>query len=459
MKTRLNLTETLSITSMLFGLFFGAGNLIFPAFMGQAAGRSVLPALLGFLMTGVGMPMLAVATLGITGSNGVLDLSEKISKPFGYFFTCALYLTIGPFFACPRCVTVPFEVGIRPLLPSGMNPQLALFIFSFAFFLATLWFSLRPSKILTWTGKILNPIFLVILGVLLITALLSPIGHIADFEPTEAYRSSTILHGFLDGYNTMDTLAGLAFGIIVVDVIKTLGISKPEHIAANTVRAGIFSCLLMGLIYFLVALAGAESRGYSEIYDNGGAVLAAISWHYFPGIGSVLLASIVLFACLKTVIGLVTSCSSTFEEMFPHGLKYRQLVILFSSIIFIISNVGLSSIIQISIPVLMMLYPLSITLIILMLAKHFFNVHKTVLRSVMTAVLISSVFDFCRAMPASWISFLHLEGMISFLEQYLPFFDSGFGWIAPSILGLIIGCVLYFFQNPMKNINAAYSKE
>ena len=118
MKTKLTWGETLSITSMLFGLFFGAGNLIFPAYLGQEAGSNIYPALLGFLITGVGMPMMTVAALGITGSDGLLDLSQKAGRHFGYIFTCALYLTIGPFFASPRCVTVPFEIGAKALLPA-----------------------------------------------------------------------------------------------------------------------------------------------------------------------------------------------------------------------------------------------------------------------------------------------------------------------------------------------------
>src|SRR5699024_6053261 len=157
---QLTLRQRLLVASMLFGMFFGAGNLIFPASMGQLAGRSIWQASAGFLITGVGLPLLGVAALGISQENGLLGLSSRVGKRFGLFFTCALYLTIGPFFAIPRCATVSYTVGIERMLP-GTDQRLVLAVFSLLFFGAVLFFSLRPGEILTWIGKVLNPLFLV----------------------------------------------------------------------------------------------------------------------------------------------------------------------------------------------------------------------------------------------------------------------------------------------------------
>jgi LIVCS family branched-chain amino acid:cation transporter len=192
---------------MLFGLLFGAGNLIFPAHLGQMAGGNLLPALAGFLVTAVGMPLLAVISLGLTGSNGLLDLSRQVGGRFAYLFTVALYLTIGPFFAAPRCLTVPFEIGIRPLLPANVNVRFALLVFTAFVYALLLWFSLRPGKILTWIGKFLNPVFIFVLGILLAIALSRPEGNIFTFEAQDVYRQAPALQGILDGYNAMDTLA------------------------------------------------------------------------------------------------------------------------------------------------------------------------------------------------------------------------------------------------------------
>ena len=303
---------------MLFGMFFGAGNLIFPVSMGQQAGSQVWITTLGFLITGVGLPLLGVAALGISQSNGLFDLSSKAGRPYGMFFTCALYLTIGPFFAIPRCATTSYTVGLEQILPEG-HAKLFLLLFSAAFFAVTLFFSLRPGKILTWIGKVLNPCFLLFLGILLVVALVSPGASISSVEPMGNYATQPFLTGFLEGYNTMDALAGLAFGIIVVQVIQGLGVKEPKDVAGSTVRSGIFSCLLMAIIYLAVAVVGTQSRGLFPAAENGGIALAQIAQHYLRGVGLLVLAATVTLACLKTSVALITSCSETFVGLFPKG--------------------------------------------------------------------------------------------------------------------------------------------
>jgi len=207
MKKKLTVQEYVVVASMLFGLFFGAGNLIFPVHMGQMAGSQLVPATLGFLITGVGLPLLSVAALGISKSEGLFDLSRKVSRPYAYFFTCLLYLTIGPFFAIPRCATTAFTVGIEQAVPQAAERlRLWLLVFSAVFFAAALLFSLFPGKILTWVGKILNPFFLLFLGILIIVALVKPSAAISAVAPEGAYASQAFSTGFLEGYNTMDVL-------------------------------------------------------------------------------------------------------------------------------------------------------------------------------------------------------------------------------------------------------------
>ena len=442
MKKTLTFRETLSVTSMLFGMFFGAGNLIFPALMGQLAGRNVWIAVIGFCVTAVGLPLLGVAALGISRSDGLQSLSSKVGKGYGYFFTCALYLSIGPFFAIPRCATVPFSIGIEPLLGSG-STALALVIFTVVFFALVLFFSLFPNGIMTWIGKILNPIFLVLLGVLVIRALISPMGDIQAIEATGEYITQPFFKGFLEGYNTMDALAALAFGIVVVNVIKRLGISDPGAVARNTAGAGIFSCLLMALIYLAVTIVGTQSRALYEAGANGGEVLAIIAKHYFGTAGTIVLAAIATFACLKTAIGLITSCAETFEKMFKKGPSYRVWAILFCIVSLLIANMGLSAIIAYSVPMLMLLYPLAITLILLALSGRFFNHSRTVYAWVTGLTLIAAVVDFMGALPTSVYEALHLDVIVHAVNRVLPFSGIGLGWICPALLGLVIGIASY----------------
>lgn len=439
MKKNLSAKEYVYVASMLFGLFFGAGNLIFPVHMGQLAGRNIIPAVIGFIITGVGLPLMGVAALGVSRCSGLYELSSsRVSHPYAMFFTCVLYLTIGPFFAIPRCATVSFSVGLENILPAG-HAKLCLLLFSAAFFAAVLYFSLRPGKILIYVGKVLNPVFLAFLAILVIVALASPPASAFSIEPDGDYVSQPLFTGLLEGYNTMDALASLAFGIVVIQVIRSLGIKRADDVSSCTVRAGIFSCLLMALIYFAVAVVGAQSRGLYEICANGGEVLTLVAHHYFGQAGALILAVTVTFACLKTAVGLVTSCAETFCALFPRALSYRKWAVLFSVCSLLIANLGLTAITAYSVPVLMLLYPLAITLILLGLFGGRFGHSRCVYASVTGFTLCAAVFDFLRSLPTAAIETLHIQPVLDAAAAVLPLFGRGLGWLLPALLGLIIG--------------------
>ena len=453
MKKKLSVNEYICIASMLFGLFFGAGNLIFPVHMGQMAGSNVISAIIGFLITGVGMPLLGVIALAISKSNGLYELASKIGKPYSLFFTCLLYLTIGPFFAIPRCATTSFTVGIENILSKGTNLNVALFIFSLIFFSLALFFSLRPGKILIWVGKILNPCFLLFLGILLVVALLNPSISINETIPEGTYLNQAFSTGFLEGYNTMDALASLAFGIVVVNVIKDLGVSDSNDIAKSTAKAGIFSCLIMATIYVAVTIVGTQSKGLFQTSINGGIALAQIAKYYLGNAGLFVLASTVILACLKTSIGLITSCGETFASIFPKGPSYKSWIIIFSASSFLFSNFGLNSIISYSLPVLMFLYPLAITLIFLSLFGHFFDYDRKVFVSTTIFAFFAAICAFIKALPSNIFDSIGLSDFQIFVGNMLPFSNFDLGWISASLAGLVIGLILHFISNKKNSLN------
>ena len=440
MKRDLTLKETVVITSMLFGMFFGAGNLIFPAKVGLDAGSNMWSAFAGVFVTAVGIPMLAVVGLGLSRSEGVVELSQRVSRKYSLFFCTLLYLTIGPLFAIPRCASTAFSVGAVNLLPQE-GERLYLALFSLVFFAVVLYFSLKPGGIMTWIGKWLNPVFLVFLAVLVIAALAKPISSISAVTPAESYASSgsAFFRGFLEGYNTLDALAGLAFGIVVIDVVRKNGISQPERVAVNTAKAGIFSCLFMGLIYLFITLICAQSAPVCAGADNGGTVLGTIANHYFRSAGSVLMTLIVTFACLKTAIGLVTSCSKAFVDMFPKGPGYTVWAVVFSLVSFGIANFGLTTIVSWCVPVLMFLYPLAITLILLSLSGKFIGANPTVYRTTTAFTLIAAVFDMIGAVSGMIPGNRVLAGLKAFAGNILPLYDLGLGWILPAAIGFLVG--------------------
>ena len=320
MQKRLTMKQRILVAGTLFGMFFGAGNLIFPVHLGQLAGRNVIPAMIGFIITAVGIPILGVAAIGNTHSDGLQTLATKVGKRYGYVFTCLLYLTIGPFFAIPRCATTSFTTGVQPLVGNAASEAVALLLFSLAFFAVVMILSLKPQGITIWIGKIINPIFLVFLAILIIAAMRNPSAAITSVEPSEAYRNNALFSGFIEGYGTMDAIAGLAFGIVVIDIIRGIGVEKSADIAKDVLGSGVITGILMAAIYIATILMGTQSRGLFEISDNGGIALAQLSNHYLGAAGSWILAITITFACLKTSIGLVTSFQNVPQGHFLQGL-------------------------------------------------------------------------------------------------------------------------------------------
>ncbi len=431
-KKTLTMKETILVASTLFGMFFGAGNLIFPVHLGQMAGSNSWLAIIGFCITAVTIPILAVAAIGNTHSDDLFHLSSKVGRKYGRVFTAVLYLTIGPFFAIPRCATVSFTTGLEPL--TGGHPRIALLLFSLVFFAFVMFFSLRPSGITTWIGRIINPIFLLFLAVLIIVALINPGSPISEVAPIDDYQSGALFNGIIEGYGTMDAIAGLAFGIVIINVVRDLGVDDDNDVARATLKSGVFTGILMAIIYILTIIMGAQSRGLFELSDNGGIALTQISNHYLGGVGQFVLAITITFACLKTAIGLVTSCGEMFVTLIPGKLNYRGWAMVFTLFSFIVSNIGLTAIIKFAVPVLMLIYPPAIALIILALCEKLFKGSRYVYLCASIGAIIPAVFDFFKALGVTSIAGLG--------AKIFPFFDLGLGWVVPSLIGLVIGLVL-----------------
>ncbi len=433
MKDKLRFREYIFVASMLFGLFFGAGNLIFPVSMGQLAGNKAFVAALGFCLSGVGLPLLGIVAMGISQSRDLFGLCRRISKAFAYFFTTALYLTIGPLFAIPRTATVSFQVGVSPFSASPF----ALLLFSFIFFSIVLAFSLYPSRILTWVGKVLNPLFLLFLGVLIVVAFVSPMGSVGGVDSLGSYAEAPFFTGVLEGYNTMDALASLAFGIVLIDVITNLGIKEGRRASMCAVKAGLLSMALMAGIYISITLLGSQSVAAIGYKKDGGLALFYIAEHYFGSAGSIFLAFMITIACLKTAIGLITACSESFTMLFPRFCRYKPCALFFTIFSFVISNAGLSLIIKVSLPVLNFLYPLTIILILLTIAGSCFNDDKRVYRITLGFCGISAL----------------LEVILSLfsIASPLPLSSISMGWVIPSLIGFAFSLIYCRIKGPVSN--------
>lgn len=448
---KLSFSAYLTIGSMLFGLFFGAGNLIFPIHMGQEAGSHVVGANIGFLITAVGLPFLGILAIGFSNSSGLFDLSTRVNRWYAYFFTVTLYLTIGPFFALPRTATVSYEIGILPFIPKEYN-QIGLFLFTLIFFLFAWFFSLRPGKIMVWIGKILNPLFLIFLGILIVTAFIHPMGSFKEIVPSESYQHHQLFTGMIEGYNTMDTLASLAFGIIVVQSINEFGVRKAKDVASNTLKSGFVTLILMGLIYSCLAFLGTMSRHQFDLSENGGIALSQVANYYFGSFGAILLALIIIFACLKTAIGLITACSETFQQLFPK-ISYKWYVHIFSLMGMGVANIGLNEIIRLSLPVLLFLHPLAIVLIVLTFLSPLFHNKKIVYQMAILFTFVVSLFDGLHEAPDVIKNFVLFDYPYRFFHSFLPFGEIQMDWILPAILGTAIGWMLSLNKSNRKELS------
>lgn len=360
-KTHLTASSLLLIGFTLFSMFFGAGNLIFPPFLGMQAGSALVPALGGFLLSAVCFPILGVAA--VAKSDGLPNLAGRVHPVFAFLFTLLIYLCIGPCLAIPRTASTSFEMAVAPFAGEGaMNNSVVQALYSAVFFVLASELALKPDKLKDRIGKIMTPILLILIAVIFAGCIVSLTP--AFPEPAVKYASSPALSGFIDGYQTMDTMAALNFGIIIAININTLGISKKQDVARETIKAGIIAGIMLILVYSGTAYVGALTGSMFSQAENGAQTLTLVVRYLFGNTGTVILALIFFIACLNVCVGLLCCCSEYFSITFP-ALSYGKWLALFAAVSFIIANAGLNTILAFSVPVLSLIYPVALALILL----------------------------------------------------------------------------------------------
>lgn len=432
---------------MLFALFFGAGNLIFPAGMGQQAGANIASALAGFLFTGVGLPLLGVIAIAYSGSRDVQQLASRVAPWYGVWFAVMLYLAIGPFFATPRTATVSFEIGVLPFLGEVEEgtKNTALFAYAVGFFALSYWLSISPGKLVDRIGKILTPVLLVVILILTGYAMISPMGELQ--APAEAYQAGGLAKGIIEGYGTMDALASLVFAIIVIEAIRAMGVTDNKQVLSLTTRAGLVAAGCLAVVYVLIGYMGATSVSVLGDLGSGAKVLSGSAEFYFGALGKSVLAVIVFLACLSTAVGLITACGEYFNRLVPK-LSYHKWVIIFTLVSFVIANFGLGNIIKFSIPALMLLYPLTIAIIALAFLHNVFKGKRIVYVLTIATTSIFAIIDGWKTLHSMFEGskeafIMQLDAQLS---SILPLYSAGLGWVIPAIVALIIGMVIGLSQ-------------
>jgi branched-chain amino acid:cation transporter, LIVCS family len=440
-----NLTkkDLLLIALMLFSLFFGAGNLIFPPFMGEAAGNKTWIVLLGFSITAVGFPVLGV--IAVAKSGGLTNLAKRVNPIFATIFTILIYVSIGPGLGIPRAGSLPFEMAVAPYLSENISLKFALFIYTLIFFAISYWLSLSPNKLVDRMGKVLTPALLLLILVMVIGSFVKPLGGYG--VAVNGYETSSFFKGFLDGYLTMDTIAALNFGIVIAVAIRSKGVNDDKTVVSLSIKAGVIAGIILAVIYAMLAHLGATSGGRFGLAENGAQTLTNITTYIFGKPGAILLALIFTLACLTTCVGLITSCSQYFSTL-TKKISYENWVRLLTVFSMIIANMGLTKILSISTPILNAIYPIAIMLIALSMFNSIFKDNKYIYGLTILFTGIVSIIDAIGQMG------LAKESLVK-LISYLPLYKEGLAWIVPAILGIILGLIIKLIkENSFINENA-----
>ena len=416
--------QSLFVGITLFSMFFGAGNLILPPLLGLQAGASAVPAMAGFLVTGIGLPMLGIIAVGLAGT--IRELASRVHPVFAHVFVAAVYLAIGPCLAIPRTSSTSFEM-FEPLLPATVSLETARLVFSVAFFAVALLLAMHPNALTKLLGRITGPALIVLLVFVIGSALFDPAPSLPAAQG--AYAAAPAMSGFLTGYQTMDLLASLTFGIVIAANIRELGITDDGGLVREVSRAGVFAGLLMGVIYCGLAVVGVNIAADLPGATNGAEILAASAGANFGTAGTVVVAVIFLLACLNVCIGLISCCGSYFADEFPR-VPYRAWAIGFAVFSCAVSNFGLDAILTFSVPLLNALYPMAIVL-----------------------VLMGMMHKGCDLVPCAWPWAVGLTSVVSVATALrdaffagawlpfdaLPFADMGMNWVVPALVGMAIG--------------------
>ncbi|MFS0575588.1 branched-chain amino acid transport system II carrier protein [Sporosarcina sp. 179-K 3D1 HS] len=428
----MSLQKNFVIGLMLFALFLGAGNIIFPPLLGQMAGSELFIAMIGFLITGVGLPLLAVLAIANAGG-GLRTIAGRVHPLFGIIFTLIVYMAIGPFFGIPRTATVSFEIGVVPFLSEAASAShWTLGIFTVVFFLITVALALNPAKLVDRIGKWLTPVLFVVIGALAVKSLFAPIGDIG--QPQGDFVTQPFFRSFVEGYLTMDVIAALVFGIVVINALKVEGVTEKRAVMKAMVIAGLIAATGLALVYISLGYIGATSVDAVGIQSNGGAVLALASNVLYGQYGSIILAVTIIFACLTTSIGLVSACAQFFKELYPNA-SYKFFVLIFAGFSTVVANVGLTQLISFSIPLLLMIYPLAIVLMLLSFIDKSFGRQPIVYALALSATAVVSIFDGLRGAE------IDIEPVNSILA-HLPLYEQQIGWLVPAIIGALVGVLI-----------------
>lgn len=431
MNKEIRMKDLFIIGFALFAMFFGAGNLIFPPYLGLLSGHQWWIGFLGFTITDAGLGLLAIIALSKYDGN-LNVLASRINKTFSIIISTAIILCIGPFLATPRTAATTYEIAILPIFGESFNR----YLFSVIFFVIACLLSIRPSKVVDIVGKFLTPSLLICMTILIIKGIVSPIGEIADTTMID----NVLKKGITDGYQTMDAIAGCMFALVVINAVKTRNYSSKALEIKATIMSSVIAVIFLALIYGGLLYLGAQTSGlgvYNQDTDST-LLLVDITNRVLGGVGVYILGIITALACLTTAIGLISATGNFFNDLTFNKISYERIVVICSIVSCLISMLGVTQIIKISAPILEIIYPCAMTIVILGLFNE--KIKDDLVFKV--PPIVSLIFGFLFVLQGK-----NLLGGFGDILTKLPLTEFGLGWVVPMLLSLVIAMIISSTQN------------
>ena len=428
------LLDTIIIGFALFSIFFGAGNLIFPPYLGVTAGENWGIATLAFLISDPLLSIIAVMVVAALGGSA-LNVGRRVHPLFASALAAICVLLIGPIFAVPRTGASTHEIFVQSYFPSA--PQ---WITSLVFFGIVLWITYKENSVMDAIGKYLTPILLLILFLIFVGAVLQPN---ASFAATD--RTGLFAQGFKEGYQTMDVLgAPLLAGVVMKDITRRGYLNKKDQFRMMF-GVGIVAFILLALVYSTLAYSGASMSTVIDSTAQRAAMLTTIVKNLLGSWGQLAMGLAVCFACLTTAIGLTTTCGQYFEEVSKGKISYKKTILVTVAVEFIISFVGVDSLINLAVPVLTFIFPIMIALILFSAFDQYIPYDWTYLGAVIGAGIVGLV------QGINTLSQLlggKLLGDAVKLIGTFPLATYGLEWIVPTFVGALIFTILAAILKP-----------
>ena len=413
-----NFKDVIVFGFALFAMFFGAGNLIFPPYLGIITGPEWLTAFGGFTFADAGLALLAVmATAKYDGD--VIALFRRAGGKLAIVLGCADILCIGPFLAIPRTGATTYEMGIMPLL----GDAIPIAVFAAIFFILTYILTIKPSKVVDIVGRVLTPALLIALAVIIVKGVISPLGPIVE----EPMIQGVVGEGIAQGYQTMDAFAAIALASVLIVSLNEKGYNTVSDKLKAIMKSGVLACVGLALVYGGLCFLGATVSTMYGVDAQQSQVIVNITEGLLGQTGKVILAVCVALACLTTSIGLTSATGQFFEKLSGGKLKYKTVVLAVCIFSACMASIGVGGIIKVASPVLSIVYPPTIVLVILAFFTEKIqndNVYKFAVYTSLIVSILTVIQSYGVAMP--------------FLD-YLPLKEFGFNWVVPVIVAGLIG--------------------